>query len=39
MTQCLMKMTTMAEETANCVGEPCTDDEKEDSWLDDETEY
>jgi hypothetical protein len=27
------------EETANCGGEPCTPTEKEDSWLDDETEY
>ena len=26
-------------ETANCGGEPCTPTEKEDSWLDDETEY
>jgi hypothetical protein len=27
------------EETENCGGEPCTATEKEDSWLDDETEY
>lgn len=27
------------EETENCGGEPCTATEKEDSWVDDETEY
>ena len=27
------------EETENCGGEPCTPSEKEDSWLEDETEY
>jgi hypothetical protein len=27
------------EETENCGGEPCTATEKEDSWIDDETEY
>jgi hypothetical protein len=27
------------EETENCGGEPCTPSEKEDSWLEDDTEY